>query len=268
MNTPVLQATENEIKKQKMATAVKYGLIGLFCAIVAPVAWMAVTGIAGMMVAFGIGIVGVNLAPVLALKAANMKYRAIDAEKVDHLVKVQTAASENPIETLQLEYENRVKSTQRFAQGITEFRTEIKNYATQVKQFEVEYPEDAETFRKQLASMEHNLSAREARYKTVQDELKKFEDTIKRMRAMWKMALATQKMNKLAGMNTGDEFARIKTEAAVDSVLANVNKAFAEMETEMMVNNAAARPNGQKAITNDPSPVIEASAVVVNAERV
>ena len=257
--------SETEIKKQKLVTAVKFGLIGLFCAVIAPIVWMSVTGIAGMMVAFGIGVVGINAAPVIALKAANMKYRAIDAEKVDHLVKVQVAASENPIETLQLEYENRVKSTARFAEGITEFRTEIKNYATQVKQFEQEYPQDADAFRQQLAAMEGNLKAREARYATVQSELQKFEDTIKRMRAMWKMALATQKMNKLAGMNTGDEFARIKTEAAVDSVLANVNKAFAEMETEMMVNK---KPATQQAIANNPSPVIEASATVVQAERV
>lgn len=260
------QLTETEIELRKAHThkLVKYGIIGVSLAVIAPIAWAAVTGIAGILAAVGIGIVGVNLAPVLALKAANMKYRAIGAEKVDHIVKVQTAAAENPIETLQLEYDNRVKSTDRFAQGITDFRTEIKNYATQVKQFEEEYPEDAQAFRDQLAAMESNLKAREQRYATVQAELQKFDDTIKRMRAMWKMAIATQKMNKLAGMNTGDEFARIKTEAAVDSVLSNVNKAFAEMETEMMVNKSSTK----KQIENNPSPVIEASATVVMAERV
>lgn len=251
---------EMEIKKQQLAKMVKFGLIGLFCAVAAPVAWLAVTGIAGMLAAVGVAAVGYNLAPVVALKLANAKYRALDAEKVSHLTKVQSAAAENPIQTLQLEYDARVKSTDRFKQGITEFRTEIKNYQDQVKQFETEYPEDAKSFKDQLAAMMANLKAREEKYKAVQEELVKFDNTIKRMNAMWKMALATQKMNKLAGMNTGDEFARIKTEAAVDSVMSGVNKAFAEMETEMMVNKKA------PALTNNASPVLEGNGVLVESK--
>ena len=96
----------------------------------------------------------------------------------------------------------------------------------------------------------------------ISEELVKFDNTIKRMNAMWKMALATQKMNKLAGMNTGDEFARIKTEAAVDSVMSGVNKAFAEMETEMMVNKKA------PALTNDPSPALVVDATVTQKVNV
>lgn len=248
---------EMEIKKQQLAKMVKYGLIGLFCAVAAPAAWLAVTGIAGMLAAIGVAAVGYNLAPVVALKLANAKYRALDAEKVSHLTKVQTAAAENPIETLRLEYNARVKSTDRFKESITDFRTEIKNYQDQVKQFETEYPEDAKSFKDQLAAMMANLKAREDKYKTVQAELVKFDNTIKRMDAMWKMAQATQKMNKLAGMNTGDEFARIKTEAAVDSVMSGVNKAFAEMETEMMVNQKT-----QPALTNDPGPALIVDATV------
>jgi hypothetical protein len=66
-------------------------------------------------------------------------------------------------------------------------------------------------------------------------------------------------MNKLAGMNTGDEFARIKNEAAVDSVMSNLNKAFAQMETATMVNR---KPAAQQAIANDPSPVLIVDATV------
>ena len=257
---------ENEIKKAQLAKMVKFGLVGLFCVVAAPVAWMAVTGIAGMLAALGVAAVGYNLAPVVALKLANAKYRALDSERVSHIIKVQDAAAENPIETLQLEYDSRVKSTDRFAQGITDFRTEIKNYADQVKQFETEYPDDAQNFRDQLLAMKSNLAAREEKYKTVQAELVKFDNTIKRMRAMWKMAIATQKMNRLAGMNTGDEFARIKTEAAVDSVMSGVNKAFAEMETELMVNKkTAAAP---AALENRPSETVFVEAVISQKEKV
>jgi hypothetical protein len=93
----------------------------------------------------------------------------------------------------------------------------------------------------------------------VQAELANLAATIRKMRALWKLAMATQKMNKLAGMNTGDEFARIKNEAAVDSVMSNVNKAFAQMETATMVNRKVAKP----ALTNTPSQVLELESTVV-----
>lgn len=37
--------------KQKYSNIVKFGVIGVFAAVVAPIAWMAVTGIAGMLFA-------------------------------------------------------------------------------------------------------------------------------------------------------------------------------------------------------------------------
>ena len=238
---------------------VKFALVGLFCAVAAPVAWLAVTGIAGMLAALGVAAVGYNLAPVVALKLANYKYRALDAERVEHLEKVQAAAAENPIETIQLSYNGRVNDAAKFADSITEFRTEIKNYEGTVKEFEAEYPDDAKAGREQLAFMRENLKERENRYAAVQAELANLAATIKKMRALWKLALATQRMNKLAGMNTGDEFARIKNEAAVDSVMSNLNKAFAQMETATMVNRKPAAP---QAITNDPSPTLIVDATV------
>lgn len=249
--------TEVEIKREQLTKVVKFGLLGLFCAVAAPVAWLAVTGIAGMLVALGVGIVGWNLAPVLALKASNMKYRALDAEKVSHIEKVVQAATENPIETVQIQYNEKVKNLTKFAQGITEFRTEIKNYEGTVKEFATEYPEDAQAAKDQLSFMREALKNREAKYEAVKSELDKLQATIRKMESMWKLAMATQKMNRLAGMNTGDEFARIKTVAAVDSVMNNVNKAFAEMETEVMVNKKAAQP----ALMNDPQPVLTIDSV-------
>jgi len=242
-----------DVKVKKYTNLVKYGVICVFAAILAPVAWLAITGIAGMLIAFGLILVGTTLGPVVGLKAANFKYRAMDAERVSHLEKVVEAAAENPIETVQLSYNQRVQDAGKFADSITEFRTEIKNYEGTVKEFEAEYPDDAQAGKEQLIFMRENLKDREAKYADVQLELANLAASIKKMRALWKLALATQRMNKLAGMNTGDEFARIKNEAAVDSVMSNLNKAFAQMETATMVNRKVVQP--QK-LTNDPSPVL------------
>lgn len=251
--------TTIEQKKAQMTKYAKWGIIGVFAAVLAPVAWLAVTGIAGIMVALGMVALGQAVAPVLALKLTNAKYRALDAEKVSHIEKVVEAASENPIETVQLQYDQKIANLNKFANGITEFRTEIKNYEGTVKEVIREYPEEAEAAEKQLNFMRAGLKSREEKYEAVKIELDKLAATIRKMQSMWKLAMATQRMNKLAGMNTGDEFARIKTEAAVDSVMSNVNKAFAEMETEVMVNKKTASP----AITNNPQPTLQ---VVMSAE--
>lgn len=65
-------------------------------------------------------------------------------------------------------------------------------------------------------------------------------------------------------MNTGDEFARIKTEAAVDSVMSSVNKAFAEMETEVMVN----KKTSVVTITHNPSPTLQLPTQVDSMETI
>ena len=244
--------TEVELKKEQLAKAVKFGLLGLFCAVVAPVAWMAVTGIAGMLVAVGVGIVGWNVAPVLALKAANMKYRAIDAEKVDHIKKVQQAATENPIETLRLEYTAREKDLKVKETGITEYRTGMKDYKGKRDDFAKRYPQEANMWDEQFNAMKENLATREAKYSKAQSELVQFGETIEKFDAMWKMGQATQKMNALGGGNADDDMTRIKLQAAVDSVRSSMNKAFAEMETESMVNRGSAQP----ALMNDPQPVL------------
>lgn len=244
---------EIEVKRDQLAKVMKLGLLGLFGFAIAPYAWVAITGIAGMFAFVGIVGLGAMIAPVLALKAANLKYRIMDAERVDHLAKVKDAAAENPVETLQLDYEAQVKAADAFSVGITEFRTEVKNYEDIVKNFEKDYPEDAAQGREQLALMKEGLQDRERIYAETQVNLDEYAKTIKKSQALWDLALATQRVNKLAGMNTGDVFAKIKVTAAVDSVRAKLNQSFAQMETATMVNRKGVP---KPALTNNPQPVL------------
>lgn len=246
--------------KMKMTKLVKWGIIGVSCAIAAPVAWMAVTGIAGMMIAGGLAIVGINVAPVLALKAANLKYRVMDAERVSHIEKVVDAASENPIETLIQQSMDKRQASDQFRGAITSFRTEIKNFTDQTNVFKKDYPEDAGRFEVQLDAMNKLLAFRESRYKQLQKELDNFDAAIKRATAMWKMSQAAQKMNKMAGMELADPFVKIKADAAIDSVMSNMNRAFAEMETALMDNKEVQQAHMM--VTNEPSPVLPSTVTV------
>jgi septal ring factor EnvC (AmiA/AmiB activator) len=245
-----------EEKKQQTAKFVKWGLIGLSCAVLAPLAWMAVTGIAGLMIAGGLALIGVNLAPVVALKAANMKYRALDAERVDHVEKVATAAAVNPIETLINQSLDKRQASDQFRGSITMFRTEVKNFADQISGFAKEYPDDVARFQTQLDAMNKLLKFREDRYKQLQVELDNFDAAIKRAQAMWKMSQAAQKMNKLAGVELGDPFEKIKADSAINSVMTSMNKAFAEMETALLDNKEVQKAQSQQFIENSPQPVL------------
>lgn len=258
-----MEMTEAD-KKQQMTTIVKWSVIGLFCAILAPVAWAAVTGIAGLMIAGGLALIGVNVAPVLALKAANMKYRALDAERVDHIEKVSGAAAANPIETLIQQSMEKRQASDAFKQAITLFRTEVKNFSDQITGFAKEYPDDVARFQLQLDAMNKLLKFRDDRYKQLQTELDNFDAAIKRAQAMWKMSQAAQKMNKLAGMELGDPFEKIKADSAINSVMTSMNKAFAEMETALLDNKEVKQAT--QALENNPQPVL--TATVTTAQPV
>lgn len=251
---------ELDLKKEKLAKAVKFGLIGLFCAVLAPVAWMAVTGIAGMMIAAGLIAVGTAVAPVIALKLANAKYRALDAERVGHIEKVSDAAAANPIETLIQQSMEKRQASDAFRNAITMFRTEVKNFADQIAGFAKEYPDDVARFQTQLGAMTKLLTFREDRYKQLQKELDNFDSAIKRAQAMWKMSQAAQKMNKLAGVELGDPFEKIKADSAINSVMTSMNKAFAEMETALLDNKEVQQA---QRIENSPSPVLAIDSTVV-----
>lgn len=250
---------ENEVQKQKFITIAKWGITLLAVAILAPVAWLAVSGMVGIALAAGIGLIGINAAPVIALKLANAKYRALDAERVEHIEKVSTAAAVNPIETLIQQSMEKRQASDAFKQAITIFRTEVKNFADQIAGFAKDYPDDVARFQTQQDAMGKLLKFREDRYKQLQVELDNFDAAIKRAQAMWKMSQAAQKMNKLAGIELGDPFEKIKADSAINSVMTSMNKAFAEMETALMDNKEVQQA---QRIENSPSPVLTVDATV------
>lgn len=84
----VVSPQVTEAQKQQFITYAKWGLMLAACAVALPVVVFGALGMVGILIAGGIGLVGINAAPVVAMKLANMKYRALDAEQLSHLKKV------------------------------------------------------------------------------------------------------------------------------------------------------------------------------------
>lgn len=237
-------------QKEKFTKISKWVIMIGAAAVLAPIAWMAVSGIFGLAIAASIGLIGINGAPVLSQKLSNWKYRALDAEQVSHIEKVSDAAARNPIETLIDQALEKRQASDQFKGAITMFRTEVMNFKNQIDGFAKEYPDDVERFKNQYEAMGKLLKFREDRYKQLQLELDNFDAAIKRAQAMWKMSQAAQKMNKLAGMELGDPFEKIKADSAINSVMTSMNKAFAEMETALLDNKEVQQAVQQNVIEN------------------
>jgi len=225
-----------QAQAEKYGKYVKWGALLLFCAAIAPIVFLAIQGLAGLLIAGGIALVGYHAAPVLSKIAYNAKMRALEAEDVSNIAKVSNAAAVNPIETLLNQAMEKRQASDQFRTSITAFRTEVKNFSDQIAQFAREYPDDVARFQMQKDAMDKLLKFREDRYKQLQIELDNFDAAIKRAQAMWKMSQAAQKMNKLAGVELADPFEKIKADSAINSVMTSMNKAFAEMETALLDN--------------------------------
>ncbi len=237
---------ELNAKKERLATAAKWGLAGLAALIVSPIIFLVIKGAIGLAVASIVGLAIVNFAPAVSMWFANQKLKAIKAE-----------AARNPVETLQNVYAERLQKKNLFKQQITAFRAKVEGFAEKVQGFAESFPKDAPKFEQQLVAMRALLARRELKYKAVKSELEKFELVIQRADALWKMGLAAAEMNAAAGAFDGDQMMqRIKTETALESVTDSVNLAFSELESDLMEGDDIGDMPTTPQLTHQPSQVL------------
>lgn len=224
------------IRQAKLA---KWVVIGVGVVVLAPAALLLLKGIVALAAAGIVGLGAIYLGPVVEMKLKNARVKMTVAE-----------AEKNPIETLLNQLLVKRQAAGDFAQRITDFRAEISGFKDKVARFSQQYPEDAPRFADQLKTMQQLLAFREDRYRQLNQELDKFAAAIERAKAMWAMSQAAQRMNAVAGQAAGDDFEKIKTDAAIDSVMKSVNTAFSQMETALL-DNAEVKQAQQAALSHE-----------------
>ena len=203
-------------KVKKWSTVALIGVVGL---VVSPIIFLAIQGLIGLIIAGIVGLAVVTFTPWMTMKFANWKVKAIMAE-----------ARENPIETMVNLLSAKREAFHLFQANVTTASTAEKNFKTKCDQFSKQYPARAQEFQVQLSAM-HNLVERKmAALKQASQSLEDGENKLTEMRAYWDMSQAAQAANKAAGMDTGDQFERLKADTAVDAVFESMNRAFAELE--------------------------------------
>jgi hypothetical protein len=144
--TSTLSADE---RARRTAAIIKAVLIVALGLIAAPVAFLAIKGLIGLIAAALIAFAAITIAPVLGDMAANWKLRVLKDE-----------AARNPVETLQRELLRRQKLLKEQKPKIERFEAKILNFEGKLAEFKRHYPEEAPRFDRTLNSMRQLLSLR------------------------------------------------------------------------------------------------------------
>lgn len=232
--------TQMQIRRQKIEAVAKGVVAFVGCVVVAPIVFLAIKGLVGLIVAGVIGLGVINLAPVIAFKLGNWRLAAIKAE-----------AAKNPIETLEQDYAERQQALSNFKHAITTFSAAVQTFKDKLEGFSIKFPKDTDKFNDQFSKMKKLLDVRKHRYKEAEAALDQYSSEIDRAKAIWAMGQEAAKMNAAAGMTDEDFLAKLKQETAMDSVTTSMNTAFAELETSLMEEDGT--QEAQKLIEQQPT---------------
>lgn len=219
---------DTEAKRANVKKWATIGLIGLVGLIVSPVIFLAIQGLVGLIIAAVTGLAVVTFSPWVAMKFANWKVKAIVAE-----------AKENPIETMINLLAAKNTAFKEFQVNVTTAVTARNNFKSKIETFASKYPARAPEFKAQLARMTELVERKKKALQDAEHMLEEGQSKLDEMKAYWEMSQAAQAANKAAGMDTGDQFEKLKSDTAVDAVFESMNRAFAELEVAASLDVAA-----------------------------
>lgn len=229
-----------DARKQRLSKWTTIILIGLAALIVSPLIFLVVKGIVGVAIAGVVGLAAITMAPVVGMKFANWKLRAIKNE-----------ATKNPIETMEASLINDRGILDRCQNGLTTFAGQVRGFEREVVETIREYPEDATTLNESLASMKKMLETKTIKYKIAIDAFKEKENAIKKAGRMWKMSQQAQAVFDSAGVSGEDDLLnKIKLDTAFDSVNSSLDKALAQLDSEIIELGEITQKNQKKLMSN------------------
>lgn len=213
-----MENVDPEIKRKRIEAVAKWGLGLAGAVVIAPFVFLAVKGIVGLALALAIGVATIQLAPVFSMKMANWKMKGIVDE-----------AEKNPIETMQNIYIERSQELESAVQVTIEWETELANFDDEIAGFKKDYPEEAPRYQEISRVGHEGLQAAKNEVEQRREDLAVFDKDIKKAKAIYKMALATQKVSGFDKAAEQKVFQDIKQQVAFDSVRTNLNRSFAQM---------------------------------------
>lgn len=212
-----------DLKRKKFASFAKIGIAALAIIVLAPAIMLLVKGVVGLAAAGLISLVVVNFAPVVSMKLANWKIKAIVAE-----------ARTNPIETMINVAHARQDKLAEAKNAIANLSTQIKNFNDKLAGFKKQWPDQAEVFEKNATNMQAVLKKWQDNYRLADSALAQYFLEIEKCQAVNDMAIEMQKLNNMAQLDSDKLLEELKSKTAIDAVSENMNRAMSQLETSLL----------------------------------
>ena len=236
-----------ELKRKKFAGTVSIAIGAVAIAVLAPAIMLLVKGIIGIGIAGVVALAIVNGAPVISMKFANWKVKAIVAE-----------AKENPIETMINISHDRADKLVKALESIGNLTASIKNFSDKVVTFKKQWPAEAEAFDAGLNNAKLVLEQWKQKYSIAKEALAAYNLEIEKCKAVNEMATELAALNKMAQMDSDQLMEELKSKTAIDEVSRRMNSAMATLETSLLEEVKFTIPTKapvQAALESNPAPV-------------
>jgi len=211
-----------EAKRKRIARRWKVGIALVIGVVAAPFVIAGIEGLAGLFVIWVMGTVGLQLAPVISMKVANWKIKAIKAE-----------AEKNPIETMENIYKDKSVAIQDGDDKIVAFEGRFRTYMDQLEQFKDAHPTKAARFEQIGKTMLAGLHRMKKKQRIAKAEQKAYWEKVVEAKAIFAMALAAQAVSELSADAEQQVFQQIKEQVAFDTINNTFNSAVAAMSLDL-----------------------------------
>jgi len=209
-------------RKKRVARRWRVGLALVVGVVAAPFVVAGIEGLAGLFVIWLLTTVAVQFAPVISMKVANLRLKAIKAE-----------AEKNPIETMEATYAEKSEVIRAGDEKIVAFESRYRTYLDQLDDFKEKHPSKADRFVQIARTMGTGLKRMKQKQAAAKEEQKAYWDKISEARAIFAMALAAQAVSELSATAEQQVFQDIKRQVAFDAVNTAFNRAVAELSLDV-----------------------------------
>lgn len=196
-----------------------------------------------------------NFAPAFGDWVKNKKVQAIMA-----------VAAANPIETMKNLYAEKCDEFEHKEDAIRDFDVEFRNVSNMVDKLKAKYPDEAKQYVELRDKMAEGMEELEAEQRDVRQALIDYKHQIDKAEDIWNVAKAMNRALERTQSLKEAAFADIKNKVAFDTVNANLNRAFANLDRavakrkNLSVGVMPAQPEATKALPQ-PSEVIEGQVI-------
>lgn len=230
---------------QKLNGFLKWGILLAAAYAISHVILGIIAGIIGVAVAVFTYMVCVALAPLVSLKVSNFVMKRFIAE-----------IRANPVEARMKVFSENQDKLKAGADTLEEFNRAVRQYASDVQDLVKNYPDEAKKYTDHYAAMVQMLNLRYAGWNKAKAALVEYDKMTDKVRAIWKATLASDRMNKAAGiMATETAWNKIINDESIRVAEEGIANSFADLDHMLRMesmDNASERPD-VAALANNPS---------------